>query len=326
VTIRVPRRSAIALATAGALASTGTAYLGARNLLVGQATRARTVIPKSWEIPPRADGVYSRGGGPVQRWQRGTPVDLHLMMFGDSTASGYGCSSAEEVPGVLIARGLAERTGTRIRLSTKAIVGATSKGVCSQVDAMFVAGPPPDAAVMMLGANDVTALNGIPQSARRLASAVRKLRARGAVVVVGTCPDLGLISAIPQPLRSLAHSRGLQLARAQAGAVRAAGGVPVPLAQLLAPQFRATPDTMFSADGFHPSPTAYALAAEQLLRVLCDELGEKVDAPAVQPPSSSSASTQVLDTGHTRLSVMSRLLRGPVRDLPAQSNPPVASD
>jgi hypothetical protein len=83
---------------------------------------------------------------------------------------------------------------------------------------------------------------------------------------------------------------------------------------------------MFSADGFHPSPTAYALAAEQLLRVLCDELGGKVDAPAVQPPSSSSASTQVLDTGHTRLSVMSRLLRGPVRDLPAQSNPPVSSD
>ena len=82
---------------------------------------------------------------------------------------------------------------------------------------MFVAGPPPDAAVMMLGANDITALNGISQSARRLGSAVRKLRARGAVVVVGTCPDLGVISAIPQPLRSLAHARAAQLARAQAG-------------------------------------------------------------------------------------------------------------
>ncbi len=71
---------------------------------------------------------------------------------------------------------------------------------------MFVAGPPPDAAVIMVGANDVTALNGISQSARRLALAVRKLRARGAVVVVGTCPDLGVITAIPQPLRSLAHA------------------------------------------------------------------------------------------------------------------------
>jgi lysophospholipase L1-like esterase len=322
----VPRRSTIALATAGALASTGTAYLGARNLLVGQATQARTVIPKSWEIPPRADGVYTRGGGPVQRWQRSMPVDLHLMMFGDSTATGYGCSSAEEVPGVLIARGLAERTGKRIRLSTKAIVGATSKGVSGQVDAMFVAGPPPDAAVMMLGANDVTALNGISQSARRLGAAVRKLRARGAVVIVGTCPDLGVISAIPQPLRSLAHSRGLQLARAQAGAVRAAGGVPVPMAQLLARDLRSKRELMFSADGFHPSPAAYALAAQQLLGVLCDALGEKVDSPPVEPPSPSRDGTQVLDTGHTRLSVMSRLWRGPVPDLPAESNPPVASD
>ncbi|NKE26578.1 SGNH/GDSL hydrolase family protein, partial [Mycobacterium tuberculosis] len=142
----MPRRSTIALATAGALASTGTAYLGARNLLVGQATHARTVIPKSFDAPPRADGVYTRGGGPVQRWRREVPFDVHLMIFGDSTATGYGCASAEEVPGVLIARGLAEQTGKRIRLSTKAIVGATSKGVCGQVDAMFVVGPPPDAA------------------------------------------------------------------------------------------------------------------------------------------------------------------------------------
>jgi len=284
VTMRVGRRSTIALATVGALASTGTAYLGARNLLVGQATQARTIIPKSWEVPPRADGVYSPGGGPVERWHRGMPVDLHLMIFGDSTATGYGCVSAEEVPGVLIARGLAERTGKRVRLSTKAIVGATSRGVSGQVDAMFVAGSPPDAAVMMLGANDVTALNGISQSARRLAGAVRKLRNRGAVVVVGTCPDLGVVAAIPQPLRSLAHSRGSQLARAQAAAVKAAGGVPVPLASLLSRQFRAAPELMFSADGFHPSPTAYALAAEQLLPVLCEALGEKDGVPTVEEP------------------------------------------
>src|ERR1700679_2163649 len=219
----------VALAAAGALASSGTAYVGARNLLISQAQRARSTIPKAWDVPPRADGVYHPGGGPVQRWERGAPVDVHLMIFGDSTATGYGCGSAEEVPGVLIARGLADQTGKRIRLSTKAIMGATSKGVSGQVDAMFVAGPPPDAAVMMIGANDVTALNGITQSARRLGRTVRKLRARGAVVVVGTCPDLGLITVIPQPLRSLVHARGSQLARAQAAAVKSAGGLPVPL-------------------------------------------------------------------------------------------------
>jgi lysophospholipase L1-like esterase len=325
VTIRVPRRSTIALATAGALASTGTAYLGARNLLVGQAAHTRTVIPKSWEIPPRADGVYTRGGGPVQRWHRGIPVDMHLMIFGDSTATGYGCMRAEEVPGVLIARGLAERTGKAVRLSTKAIVGATSKGVAGQVDAMFVAGPPPDLAVMMLGANDVTALNGISQSAQRLALSVRKLRSQGAVVIVGTCPDLGLIGAIPQPLRSLAHARTSRLARAQAASVRAAGGVPVPLAQALGPQFRAAPELMFSADGFHPSAAAYALVADALLVALVDVLGMEVESPTPDVPA--PAGTPVLGQAHTPLSVMSRLWRRPIPGSPAPSSSgPVGTD
>src|SRR3954466_12293652 len=272
--MRGGRRSTIALPAAAGLASTGSAYVGARNLLSGQADQARRVIPKSWDIPPRADGVYSPGGGPAERWHRGVPFDLHLMIFGDSTAAGYGCQDADELPGVLIARGLAEESGKRVRLSTKAIVGATSKGLAGQIDAMFVAGPPPDAAVIMIGANDITALNGIGASARRLGAAVQRLRASGAVVVVGTCPDFGVIKDIPQPLRWTARNRGLRLARVQAAAVRAAGGVPVPLADLLSPNFLQAPDVMFSEDRYHPSAAGYALAANQLLPALCHALGE----------------------------------------------------
>lgn len=269
------RASTIALAAA-ALASTGSAYVGARNLLSGQADQARQVIPKSWEVPPRADGVYVAGGGPVQRWSRDIPFDLHLMIFGDSTATGYGSSCADEVPGVLLARGLAEESGQRIRLSTKAIVGATSKGLSGQIDAMFVAGPPPDAAVIMIGANDITKPNGTWPSARRVGRAVRRLRAAGAVVVVGTCPDFGVIKAIPQPLRWVTRSQGLRLARAQAAEVRAAGGVPVPFSDLLAPEFYKAPEVLFSPDMFHPSGAGYRLAAQQLLPALCNALGDFV--------------------------------------------------
>lgn len=264
----------MATTAVGLAATTGVGLLSARNLLSSQAVKVRQVIPKSWDVPPRADGVYAPGGGEVQRWKRGVPVDLHLMVFGDSTATGYGCRSAEEVPGVLLARGLAERSGKRIRLSTKAIVGATSKGLAGQVDAMFVAGPPPDAAVIMIGANDVTALNGLGPSARRLSDAVTRLRAADAVVVVGTCPDFGVITAIPQPLRWVTRDRGLRLARTQARAVRAAGGVPVPLADLLSPDFRQHPELMFSADRYHPSAAGYELAGMQLLPALCYALGE----------------------------------------------------
>ncbi len=271
---------------AGVLASTGGAVVGARNLLSGQAEQARSVIPKAWDIPPRADGIYSPGGAPVRRWERGALFDIHLMIFGDSTATGYGCEDAEEVPGVRIARGLAEQSDSVVRLSTKAIVGASSKGLAGQVDAMLVAGPPPDVAVIMVGANDVTALNGIGPSARRLGAAVQRLRSVGATAVVGTCPDLGVIGAIPQPLRWTARSLGLRLARAQAVAVSAAGGVPVPLADLMAPHFLATPELMFSEDRYHPSAAGYALAAEQLLVALGTTLADqKIDPlPSVHSP------------------------------------------
>jgi lysophospholipase L1-like esterase len=284
------RRATIALAAAATLASTGSAYIGARNLLTGQATKARQVIPKSWDIPPRADGVYHPGGGPVQKWERGVPFDLHLMIFGDSTATGYGCRTADEVPGVLIARGVAEQFDQRIRLSTKAIVGATSKGLSGQIDAMFVAGPPPDAAVIMIGANDITKPNGIGPSARRLGDAVRRLRAAGAVVVVGTCPDFGVVTAIPQPLRAFTRARGLRLARAQATAVRAAGGVPVPFSDLLAPEFYKAPELLFSEDMFHPSAAGYALAAKQLLPALCGVLGEWDGDEALETGSADDSS------------------------------------
>ncbi|MEU0497731.1 SGNH/GDSL hydrolase family protein [Mycobacterium sp. NPDC006124] len=281
--IRGPRRSTIALAAAATLASTGSAYVGARNLLQVQADQARQVIPKSWDVPPRADGVYAPGGGPFEKWHRGVSFDIHLMVFGDSTATGYGCRIADEVPGVLIARGLAEQSGKRIRLSTKAIVGATSKGLSGQIDAMFVAGPPPDAAVVMIGANDVTALNGVGQSARRVGAAVRRLRGSGAVVVVGTCPDFGVITAIPQPLRTVARTIGLRLAHAQATEVRAAGGVPVPFSELLASEFQQAPEEFFSQDMFHPSAAGYALAAQQLLPALCKALGEWTVDADVEP-------------------------------------------
>lgn len=296
------------LTVAGILASTGGAVVGARTLLTGQAEQARSIIPKAWDMPPRADGVYAPGGTAVRRWDRGIPVDLHLMIFGDSTATGYGCHDAEEVPGVLLARALAEQSGRQVRLSTKAIVGATSRGLASQVDAMLVTGPPPDAAVIMIGANDVTSLNGIGPSARRLGAAVRRLRACGAAVVVGTCPDFGVITAIPQPLRWTARSLGLRLARAQAAETRDAGGVPVPFADLLAPHFLTEPERLFAEDRYHPSAVGYALAAKQLLPALCHALGEAPPEAQAWPQADQTA---------TRLARLTRLLGRRTTGVPA---------
>ncbi|WP_280274792.1 SGNH/GDSL hydrolase family protein [Nocardia wallacei] len=272
-------------ATVAAGSGAGTAWWAAYRLLMQQAQAARTVIGRDTTKPPEADGVYTAGCAAPESWRTGIPFDLHLMVFGDSTAAGVGCRTAEEVPGVRIARGLAEATGRRIRLSTKAISGATSKGLAGQVDAMFVAGPPPDAAVILIGANDVTKKHSVLRSAQRLRSAVARLRAAGSVVVVGTCPDLGSVVAIPQPLRTVVHGWSVRLARAQVAATRAAGGSPVPMGDLLGHDFRTTPEVLFSADGFHPSAAGYELAAAHLLPALLRELDRRdTGIPGVPSP------------------------------------------
>ena len=159
----------------------------------------------------------------------------------------------------------------------------------------------------MIGANDITALNGVGPSARRLGAAVRRLRAAGTVVVVGTCPDFGVITAIPQPLRWTVRTRGLRLARAQAAAVRAEDGIPVPLADLLAPEFLHAPELLFSDDMYHPSAAGYALAAKQLFPALCKSLGEWTGGPVPELPWVSRAAEA--RTLRSRLRIFARMWR-----------------
>ena len=286
MTSRTWRTVAASAAAAVAVGSgAGTAGWATYRLLMSQARAARTVIGRDTSRPPEADGVYTRACAAPEPWRSGVPFDVHLMIFGDSTAAGVGCADAEQVPGVLIARGLADTTGSRIRLSTKAISGATSKGLAGQVDAMFIAGPPPDVAVVLVGANDVTKKHSIVRSAQRLRRAVARLREADALVVVATCPDLGAVAAIPQPLSTVVHRWSARLARAQTSAVRAAGGTAVAMGDLLGHDFRSTPEVLFSADGFHPSAAGYALAAEHILPVVLNGLGHRhqIPAAATQP-------------------------------------------
>ncbi|MEV0331777.1 SGNH/GDSL hydrolase family protein [Nocardia sp. NPDC050717] len=279
---RISWRTAVVTGATTVLAGSGagTVSWATYRLLMTQAGAARAVIGRDTSKPPEADGVYAPGAQIPEPWRKGVPSDLHLMIFGDSTAAGLGCLSASDVPGVRVARGLADATGLRIRLSTKAISGATSKGLAGQVDAMFVAGPPPDAAVILVGGNDITKKHSIRASARRLAAAVSRLREADALVVVGTCPNLGTVTAIPQPLRTVVANWSVRLAKAQTVATTIAGGIPVPMGSpLVASEFRAAPEILFATDGFHPSAAGYELAAAQLLPVLVEAVQTRPGLP-----------------------------------------------
>ncbi|WP_374237962.1 SGNH/GDSL hydrolase family protein, partial [Gordonia sp. 'Campus'] len=204
-------------ATAAATAAGAGAGWAAYNLLTSQAAEARVVIPHRTDNAPDGDGIY-HPDGTVVRHTRETTYDLFLVVFGDSTAAGLGAETADETPGVQIVRRVAAETGQTIRYANKAIVGATSKGLAAQIEAMFVSHERPDVAVILVGANDVTARNEPFASAQRLGEAVRALKAEGAQVIVGTCPDFGVVTAIPQPLRSVLRRWGLVLASAQRAA------------------------------------------------------------------------------------------------------------
>jgi len=119
--------------------------------------------------------------------------------------------------------------------------------------------------VIVVGGNDVTHRVPVAASIRHLEEAIERVRARGAAVVVGTCPDLGALRAVPQPLRSLASRMSRQLADAQSEAAERLGARAVSLRQAVGPFFVTQPDEMFSLDRFHPSALGYRRTAEALL-------------------------------------------------------------
>jgi len=266
---RAPWLLAVALGSVTGLS--GAAY----GLLSNQAQRARAVIGRPKGEPHNADGLYLPDGrGPVldnpkDRHRDGQRV-LTFAVFGDSSAAGVGADTAAELPGVLLAQGLAEESGRPVRLVTHAVSGSRTADLPVQVNRALP--DPPEVALIMIGGNDVTSRTRVDVSARLLGAEVGRLRAAGVALLVGTCPDLGTITPIAQPLRSVARRWSLALAAAQQRELDRLRVAWVSMGDLLMPEFVSRPE-LFSADRFHPSGAGYAAAANLLLAPLCAVAG-----------------------------------------------------
>ncbi|WP_306171783.1 GDSL-type esterase/lipase family protein [Microbacterium oleivorans] len=257
----------IAAALGGAALSLGAVAVASRAVLAHQAGLARERIGKPLgELAVDADRLWRRS-------YAGEPV--RLVMLGDSLAAGLGADRRKDTLGGRLARGLAHRAHRPVRLRTGAVVGAESATLDGQIDAL---GPDAraDVAVIVVGGNDVTHRVPVDQAARSLAEAVERLRAMGCAVVVGTCPDLGALRPVPQPLRSLASRASRSLAAAQDASARAAGARVVSLRRTVGPVFVERPDEMFSLDRFHPSALGYRRTADALLPALAAALDESL--------------------------------------------------
>jgi len=256
---RVAKRIAMAAAYGGG--GLGVLSAGAFGLIRAEAALARRAIGEPTGEPPSAAGVYGAH-------HQAEPLTLALL--GDSSAAGLGVDHPHQAPGAMLAAGLAECADRPVHLVCPAVVGAKSSDLALQVDA--VEADSPDIAVVMIGANDVTHRVKPPTAVRHLDHAVRRLREIGAEVVVGTCPDLGTVEPVAQPLRWIARRSSRQLAAAQTIVVVEAGGRTVSLGDILGPEFASSPKEMFGPDRFHPPPAGYASAAAALLPSVCAAL------------------------------------------------------
>ncbi|GAA2406657.1 GDSL-type esterase/lipase family protein [Streptomyces coeruleofuscus] len=264
---RVARRIAAGAAYGGG--GIGLAGAAAVGLVLAEVQLARRRVGNGMSPHvPNADGRYGR------TYDVPGEAPLRLTMLGDSTAAGQGVHRAGQTPGALLASGLAALAERPVELRTVATPGARSDDLDRQV-ALVLADPDPvpDICVIMVGANDVTHRMPPTRSVRHLSSAVRRLRTAGAEVVVGTCPDLGTIEPVQQPLRWLARRASRQLAAAQTIGAVEQGGRTVSLGDLLGPEFAANPRELFGPDSYHPSAEGYATAAMAVLPTVCASLG-----------------------------------------------------
>lgn len=252
-----------AIIGATAVGGAGAVVLGGRALLHRQAAIARRRIGKPLgEQALDADRVWrKRYDGPP----------LELLLLGDSIAVGLGAERRKDTLGARVAKGVARALKRPVRLRTAAVVGSESSALARQLDGLepeYRA----DVAVIVVGGNDVTHRVPISTAVAHLTAAIGRLRAAGTAVVVGTCPDLGAIRPVPQPLRALGSRVSRRLANAQAAAAEAAGARPVSLRRTVGAVFVSHPHEMFSLDRFHPSALGYRRTAEALVPAILDQL------------------------------------------------------
>jgi len=184
-----------------------------------------------------------------------------LALLGDSIAWGQGATREEERLAARLVRGLADH-GVEATARVFAVRGARSAGLAAQVER--ATRWPPDVAVVVVGANDLTHLVPVADATAALRDAVRRLRAVDAEVVVAPAPDLSSVPHVPPAMRTAVRAASEELRRHQVAATTALGARVGDADGRTGRAFDEDP-SLFSSDRFHPSSAGYAVIASALL-------------------------------------------------------------
>src|SRR6478752_9374662 len=132
----------------GTAVVTGAAGLSA--LLWGEVKLAERRIPIAKDPPPPSDDTVWAAMG-VSR----TRPPIRIAMLGDSLAAGYGTFRDRDTSGAQIAIGISEAARRPVHLTNVAVVGAESGDLPAQFERLDRSRP--ELAIVVIGANDVTA-------------------------------------------------------------------------------------------------------------------------------------------------------------------------
>ncbi len=196
---------------------------------------------------------FSDAAGPRQGCT-GEGERKQLVAVGDSIIAGVGAPTLDLALVGQTAAALATRLGVAVEWRASGRTGQTSSGLIERqlrrlpdVDADFV--------IVSIGVNDLTRIETTRRFALNVERIAGELRARypGAVIAFASLPPLGIFPLLPQPLRAVLGLRAKtfnQVLERTLTGIHNAVYVPV--------EFDFQPGT-FADDGFHPSPSGYAI-------------------------------------------------------------------
>ena len=180
---------------------------------------------------------------------------LRLVVLGDSTLTGPGLTSSDEL---WLRRALVELDLERpVEVISLAVSGSRVADVLARVDEALATRA--DVAVVAVGSND--AIHGTPsaQFARSLDDVLARLLSQIAVVAVSNVGDLGNIARVPRPLTTALRTRGRTICRRVEHVV--AGHDRAVLLDVTAVDAHFRDRSVYSADLFHPNPVGHTFWA-----------------------------------------------------------------
>jgi lysophospholipase L1-like esterase len=233
---------------------------GAAGLLAAKFALGPVLLPQSKWLKRNALRLPEAVGPREGKVGDGEPV-LRLLVVGDSSAAGVGVADQAQALALPLACCLSQHLGAAVTWQLVAQTGidtAEARAILRQSVLQ-----PTDVVVTALGVNDVASQNSAPSFVEEMALLWSELQERTGArwAVVSGLPPMGLLSAVPHPLRWYLGRYATWLDAALRRWTRQQG------LGYCALQFPAGPGAL-ALDGFHPGPGLYPQWAERLAEIV----------------------------------------------------------